>query len=143
MVLDGQLWKRGKESLEQVPWSHQIAKNLIILEIVNELLDRQLHQTDEELTSLRQELNNKYDEFVAQCGYLSGDDNKAKMQSDPRYGLLYSLDTDGKKAQIFTKRTTRGYVIPEQCATAKEALLHCLKVIGRVDLKWISESVQC
>jgi hypothetical protein len=139
--LDGQLYQRAAESLEQIPWSHQIAKNLTILEIVNELLERQLHQTDEELASMRAKLNQEYDRYVEMCGYLSGDENKAKMQSDPRYGLLYSLDAEGKKAQIFTKRTTRGYRIPDQCATPKEALLHCLKVQGRVDLGWIAARV--
>jgi N12 class adenine-specific DNA methylase len=141
--LDGQLYQRGEEYLEPIAWSHQIAKNLTILQTVDELLRRQLSETDEQLVSLRAKLNQEYDRFVEMCGYLSGDENKAKMQSDPRYALLHSLDADGKKAQIFTKRTTRGYIIPDQCATSKEALLHCLKVIGRVDLKWISERVKC
>jgi hypothetical protein len=140
-LIDGQLYQRGAETLEARTWSHQIAKNLTILKIVNELLDRQLSQTDEQLTDLRQKLNQEYDRFVGMCGLLSGDDNKAKMQSDPRYGLLYSLDADGKKAQIFTRRTTKGYIIPDQCATSKEALLHCLKVIGKVDIKWIENRV--
>jgi hypothetical protein len=121
--------------------SNRIRANLEILFIVEELLDRQLYETDEELSNLRQRLNNQYDKFVRQYGYLCNNINKADFGKDPRYGLLCSLEVNGNKAPIFSQRTTRGYTIPSKCTTAKDALLHCLNVKGRVDLDWISERV--
>jgi N12 class adenine-specific DNA methylase len=121
--------------------SNRIRANLEILTTVEELLDRQLYETDDQLSSLRQKLNNEYDKFVQRFGYLCSDTNKAEFGKDPRYGLLCSLEANGKKAPIFSQRTTRGYTIPSKCASAKDALLHCLNIKGRVDLQWISERV--
>jgi hypothetical protein len=138
---NNQTWQRGEQRMESGSWSFRVAKNLGILTMVDELLDRQLNESDEQLAELRQKLNHEYDQFVKVCGLLSSDENKALMQSDPRYNLLHSLDAGGTKAQIFTRRTTRGYQIPKQCASAKDALLHCLNVKGRVDLNWIESRV--
>jgi adenine-specific DNA methylase len=138
-IWNQEIYQRERDKLAHIPKGERIQANLEILEIIEELLDRQLYQTDDELTNLREKLNNQYDKFVRKYGYLSNDGNKAEFGTDPRYGLLCSLEMNGRKAPIFTQRTTRGYTVPSKCASPKDALLHCLNVKGKVDLDWIAE----
>jgi N12 class adenine-specific DNA methylase len=120
----------------------RIQANLEILYIIEELLDRQLYQTDDALTNLREKLTSHYGKFVKNYGYLSSDGSKSEFGKDPRYGLIFSLEVNGIKATIFTQRTTRGYTVPSKCDTPKDALLHCLNIKGKVDLDWISARVK-
>ncbi len=131
-------YQRLRNKLVRVKTDKKIWANLVLLGLVEKLLDRQVDGSDWELNQLRKELNDCYDEFVALYGLVSSDHNKAEFGSDPRYGLLASLDINGKKAQIFSQRTTRAYEVPDVCNSAKDALLHCLNVKGKVDLGWIA-----
>jgi hypothetical protein len=135
------IYQRLRNKLVRVKTDKRIWANLVLLRLVERLLDSQVDGSDWELAGLRKELNDCYDDFVALFGLVSSEQNKAEFGSDPRYGLLASLDMGGKKAQIFTERTTRAYEVPDQCGSAKDALLHCLNVKGRVDLGWIESRV--
>ncbi len=138
-IWNQEIYQREQNKLTHFPKGERIQANLQILDIIEELLDRQLYQSDDALINLRQNLNHHYDKFVRKYGYLSSDGNKAEFGKDPRYGFLCSLEVNGRKAPIFTQRTTRGYTVPSKCASAKDALLHCLNVKGKVDLDWIAE----
>jgi N12 class adenine-specific DNA methylase len=140
-IWNQEIYQREQGKLTHIPKGERIQANLEILTIVEDLLNKQLYQTDDVLTNLREKLNNQYDKFVRKYGYLSSDGNKSEFGKDPRYGLLCSLEVNGRKAPIFTQRTTRGYTVPSKCATPKDALLHCLNVKGKVDLDWIAARV--
>jgi type I restriction-modification system DNA methylase subunit len=141
-IWNQEIYQRQQGKLTHTPKGERIQANLEILDIIEELLDRQLYETDDALSNLREKLNNQYDKFVRKYGYLSSDGNKSEFGKDPRYGLLCSLEMNGRKAPIFTQRTTRGYTVPSKCASPKDALVHCLNVKGKVDLDWISARVK-
>lgn len=111
--------------------------------------------SEEELQQLRNSLNQTYDRFVAQFGYISAQVNRQAMQSDTEYPLLQALENDydkgiskevakkqgvkpsapsAKKSAIFHQRV----MTPRQRVThvdsAKDALVVSMNESGRVDI---------
>lgn len=101
---------------------------------------------DDAILTTQAKLEQLYDSFTYQYGYLTGIGNKLAFSSDSDYPLLTSLeniDEDGKvsKAAIFTKRTIRPPVEITSCETAVEALPHCLDRKGCADIPYIAQLV--
>ena len=141
--IDGWAYIRSDNELIKVEKreNDRILANLWVLETLEKLLDAQLNSNDEDVEVIRKELNDRYGQFVKRFGYIRSKQNEV-MECDPKYELLKSLEEPNfQKAQIFRERTTRGYRPPDRCETAKEALIHCLNTLGKVDLEWIA--VRC
>lgn len=96
---------------------------------------------DVELARLQKHLNQTYDGFVAQMGYLSTTANSRVMRGDPNWPLMLALeiwdDEEGQatKADIFFKRTVGEVELPARVETAKDAMLLSLSIYGQIVLK--------
>lgn len=114
--------------------------------------------TEAQLKMIRGRLNEAYDEFVKQHGYLNADTNKRLFRDDADFSLLISLEKNydkgvsadmakkngiqarkpsAERADIFTKRVLYPVRVPVKAGSAKEALLFSLNERGFVDLQYM------
>lgn len=112
------------------------------------------------LKALRKKLNEAYDAFVKQQGYINQDANKRVFRDDPSWPQIAALEDNfdkgisaavarrtgetarkpsADKAAIFTKRTQSPYKPPTSAATAKDALIASLSERGRVDMAYMAK----
>lgn len=94
--------------------------------------------TIEELKNEQAKLNNKYDLFVKEFGYINSRSNKRVFREDNDYPLISSLEiekSDGSvlKADMFTKQTIKPQVNIDKVDTAKDALILSLNEKGNID----------
>ena len=118
-----------------------------VRDITKALLEKQLDPNvkDEELDSLRAELNQVYDKFVA--GYKALNANNKLLSVDPDYGLVcaiehYHYDKKNKKAitnkaAIFTTRTVNAIKPATSATSPTDALMLSLAYNGRMDLEYM------
>ncbi|MGY8527593.1 KfrB domain-containing protein [Paracidovorax citrulli] len=111
--------------------------------------------SDEQLDSMRAELNRYYDKFVKRYGHISALVNKQAMGEDPDYPLLQSLERDydkgvskdlakkhgvepleasATKAAIFSKRVMSPHREISRADSAKDSLVISMNETGGVDL---------
>lgn len=101
--------------------------------------------SDNELQIEQWALNDRYDRFVKQYGYLNSQTNARLFRLDGDSALLLAcenLSEDKKtatKADIFSKRTIRPYVAAVQTDDCFEALHISMNERGRVDIAYIEE----
>lgn len=100
--------------------------------------------TDEELEKAQQELNNVYDNFVKQYGYIDNKGNRNVFKEDVDYPLLLSLENvdDNKnvvKSAIFSERTVATRKVITKVETAIDGLAVSLCDKGYVDIKHIEK----
>lgn len=98
--------------------------------------------TEAELKPELEKLNQIYDAYVEEYGYLTGTENGRVFRDDADYPLLCSLECveeNGavKKADIFYKQTIKPDVRAEHVDTATEALYISMNEQGRVDLEFM------
>lgn len=118
-----------------------------VRDITKALLEKQLDPNvkDEELDSLRAELNQVYDKFVA--GYKALNANNKLLSVDPDYGLVcaiehYHYDKKNKKAitnkaAIFTTRTVNAIKPATSATSPTDALMLSLAYNGHMDLEYM------
>ena len=144
LVKDGKVYRKVEGNLVSVESRPDIVKGLIkVRDAARGLLHKQADPkaTDEELKTLRSELNRVYDVFVKKHGPITKPYNAAAIKDDPDAELLYALeniDPDNpdmvKKAAIFTIRTIDPVKRIDKVDNAKEALIVSLNELGQVDL---------
>ena len=120
-----------------------------VRDVTKALLEKQLDPNvkDEELDSLRAELNQVYDKFVA--GYKALNANNKLLSVDPDYGLVcaiehYHYDKKNKKATtnkaaIFTTRTVNAIKPATSATSPTDALMLSLANNGRMDLEYMQD----
>lgn len=118
-----------------------------VRDVTKALLEKQLDPNvkDEELDSLRAELNQVYDKFVAEYKALNA--NNKLLSVDPDYGLVcaiehYHYDKKNKKAitnkaAIFTTRTVNAIKPATSATSPTDALMLSLAYNGRMDLEYM------
>jgi N12 class adenine-specific DNA methylase/phage/plasmid primase-like uncharacterized protein len=128
--------------------SHRLASMIAIRDTTKGTINLQLGVfTTEELKNCQQTLNNQYDNFVKDYGFLNDAKNKRLFSSDPDSALLLALEKPNinrhkfEKTDIFTKATISNNTIPEHADTANDALNISLGVKGTVDPEYISSLV--
>lgn len=120
-----------------------------LCEIKSALLDViyiQSHESgydETELKKAQQQLNQVYDRFVQQHGFINDRANTAAFTDDDQLPLLRSIedqtsDKTWAKAAIFSRPTIRMNRLPDQADSALEALQICLNQRLRVDLPYIA-----
>lgn len=117
-------------------------------EELREVIDVQLKGSgDFALRNAQKKLEEKYDEFVKEYGYLNNPDNSKLFREDMRSSLLLSLEEETeeteingiyKKAEIFTKATISPSKYIESVDTAQEALAVSLNLKNKVDIPYIA-----
>lgn len=113
-----------------------------IRESVREVLRTQLEESGESaILAARQQLNVRYDQFVARFGSISTTANRRAFRNDPDYPLLCSLENynhetkQAAKTAIFRERTIHSAAPVLKAETAKDALVVTLNERGKVDLE--------
>ena len=109
------------------------------------LINYQLQNYDDNtIQDTQVELNQIYDEFVKEFGYIVSRDNQKVFEQDCSYYMLSSLeilDEEGKyvrKADIFYKRTINKPINITHVDTAVDALAACMNEKAQIDLAYIS-----
>ncbi|MBF8984793.1 DEAD/DEAH box helicase family protein, partial [Lutibacter sp. B2] len=116
-----------------------------IRDITRDIINIQVRGcTKEELEEKQKILNDKYDEFIKQNGYIASRTNSSAFRDDNDYPLLCSLEVIDKdknitKADMFTKQTIKPRRKITEVDTAREALTVSLNEKGYVDLNYMSE----
>ena len=98
---------------------------------------------DQDISRKQKELNQSYDHFVRNYGYLTSRGNKV-FRNDADYPMLCALEVvdpetkEVSKASIFTKRTVKPAVPVTRVSSAVEALNMSLNIRGCVDLAYMA-----
>lgn len=100
--------------------------------------------TEEELKYYQKILNERYDNFVKDNGYISSRANNLAFSDDSDYPLLCSLEIEDNeknivKTDMFFKQTIRPKELITQASTAGEALIVSINERGRVDIPFMLE----
>ncbi|MBR3745744.1 MAG: DEAD/DEAH box helicase family protein, partial [Selenomonadaceae bacterium] len=118
---------------------------------LEKLLSAQLNPatTDERLSDLRKNLNQKYDEFVKNHGYINAPQNVKILGEDSTFGRVAAIEDyhadqktkkeSASKTAIFFKRTANAIEEPTTAETAIDGLTLSLAMRGRVDMQYISD----
>ena len=140
---EGEIWQRQGDWLEQTTLKGKTADRirgmLTIRDAVNEVFEVQIQGgTDADLAQSQRKLNQVYDKFVKQNGYLIDTANARPFRTDPDAQLLLALEIENKdtkeirKADVFSRRTVRPRFIKDSAESPQEALLTSLNEYGRV-----------
>lgn len=118
-------------------------------ENLQKVIDVQLKgMGDSELQKAQKKLEENYDKFVKEYGYLNNSENSKLFREDMRSSLLLSLEEETKetelngvykKAQIFTKATISPNKHIETVETPQEALAVSLNLKNKVDIPYMAQ----
>ena len=143
---DGQIAVRNGQVLVPssglpVETSRRIRGMVHVRDAAREVLRTQLEESGETaILEARQQLNLRYDQFVARFGPINSLANRRAFHCDPDLPLLCSLENyrhDTKRATktpIFHERTIHSSTPVYKTETAKDALVVALNERGAVDL---------
>lgn len=127
------------KTLERIKGLHSIR------EITREIIDIQTRGCSQsELKEKQGILNNRYDTYIKNHGYITSRTNNTAFRDDNDYPLLCSLevvdeDRNVTKADMFTKQTIRPQIKITEVDTANEALTVSLNEKGAIDLSLMLE----
>ena len=152
LALDGTFTTQGNNLVELTGKDAQTVKDYQSLrKALDALMAAQLDSStaEEKLSTLRQKLNDNYDAFVANNGYVNAAKNLKLLGADPAFGHVaaiedYSVDKKTKqvsasKADIFFKRVAGKAKEPTSAGTALDGLNISLNLRGRVDMNYIAD----
>lgn len=146
-LLDGQVAVREGTALVlprglPAETTRRIRGMIQVRDAAREVLRTQLEESGEfAILVARQQLNQRYDHFVARFGFINTVANRRAFHSDPDYPLLCSLENyrhdikRATKAAIFHERTIHSASPVYKAETAKDALVITLNERGGVDLE--------
>lgn len=121
------------------------------------------NSTDKQIEAARKDLNNAYDAFVKEHGFINNDTNKRLMRDDPNWAQLAALENNydrgvsasvakstgqkfrkpsAEKAAIFSKRTQVPIAQVESVSNAQDALTESLNRHGYVNLQTMQNLYQ-
>lgn len=132
VIRDGQVYMRENENL--ILQKHLTNKQkerikglCLIRDLLHNVINVQLEGcTEAGLAECQSKLNQAYDAYVMQYGYINDKDSKRAFGEDVEYTLLCALEdsVDGKfvKAKIFTEHTIYPNIVHDHAETAIEAL---------------------
>ena len=145
--VDGELYYRENSVMIRQDVSDNAKERIMrmdeIRSLTRHLIDIQMAGcSEEELANAQKELNDKYDAFIKQYGYLTGRTNKAAFRDDSDYPLLCSLEEvteegEVKKADMFYKQTIKAQTDITEVETAVEALNVSMDEFGKVNLPFM------
>lgn len=141
------LVENGEEKLyESNPAKVKVIQEMLeVRDKARALLDAQYRNAEETVqNTLRQELNELYDKFVAANGALSDKKNTRLLKTTPDLSFISSLerkDTNGQlvKSDIFARPTVTPYRRPSHAETPEDALAYSMAEYGKVEPARIAE----
>lgn len=152
VVYQDQLMQRSGDILKPVDVDgkrlDRVQGMMAVRDAVQTVFDVQLQSDDPaELEQAQVRLNEVYDRFVKEQGYIHERGNSLVFRKDPDYPLLLALENydpetkEATKTDIFSKRTIQAHQEKDHANSTKEALLFSLNERGRVDLAYIGNLV--
>jgi len=99
--------------------------------------------SDEDIISGQRQLNNAYDRFVLDYGYINDKKNTKLFNSDASYALICSLENldiehgTVTKADMFSRRTIKKRTIPTHVDKPIEALALSISEKAKVDIEYM------
>ncbi|SFQ08943.1 Adenine-specific DNA methylase, N12 class [Lachnospiraceae bacterium XBB1006] len=146
-LADGKLYYREDSMMYRKELPQKMEERIIALDqvrmVTRELIRIQTEGcSEEELQEGQRKLNESYDSFVKNYGYIVDKSNERAFRDDADYPLLSSLevvDEDGNvlKADMFYKQTIKAKSVIEHVETAMEALNISMNEFGMVNLAYM------
>lgn len=147
-VSGNQLYYYSPEGIQKAPFKGLKRKRLIALCEVRVALNKviQLQTSDYRPSDLQmaiQHLNELYDTFVGQYGFINATENRRLLEMDDQRQLLFSIEDSEKeaghyrKAEIFRRPTIRPLTKKLQANSAKEAMILSLNEKLRIDFSFM------
>ena len=105
------------------------------------------NSTDDGLAAVQAKLTRVFDKFVSAHGWIHETMNVRAFRSDPDFPLLLSLEhydeetKEGRKADIFSKRTINRHTVPDHADNVRDGLLMSLGQLGVVSVRYIADLV--
>jgi len=149
-VINGEVYFRENSRMvcpELNATAKERVKGMVELrDCVHKLINQQLDNfaSDYEIKETQTELNDLYDRFTADYGFINSRGNSLAFSDDSAYFLLCSLevfDDEGnfdRKADMFTKRTIKQSEVVTHVDTASEALAVSISEKACVDMEYMS-----
>lgn len=131
------LWDTGDKTKKRILGLHNIR------ELTRYLISIQMEGcSEEEILQAQKALNEKYDSYVKEYGFITNRANSIAFREDSDYPLLCSLevlDEDGNvtKAEMFTKQTIKAKQSVDSVKTAVEALNISINEFNGVNIPYM------
>lgn len=131
------LWDVGDKTKNRILGLHNIR------ELTRYLISIQMEGcSEEEILQAQKALNEKYDSYVKEYGFITNRANSIAFREDSDYPLLCSLevlDEDGNvtKAEMFTKQTIKAKQSVDSVKTAVEALNISINEFNGVNIPYM------
>lgn len=149
-VIRGKVYQRIGDAMEERTPSkpkdavERITAMIALKDELHHILDLQAQGcSDEVLAAMQVSLNARYDAFVKAYGALNTQTNVRLFRDDAESAFLFaSENVEGEsytKADIFSKRTVRPYIVPTETKDCYEAMQISKNERGRVDIAYIEE----
>ncbi len=154
-VIDGEVYFRETEIMVKPNLSKKTAERIIGLHALRqttlELIDAESNGcNNEEMEKLQLQMNEVYDRFISEYGYINSSANLTAFKDDDDYNLLCALEKKAikdkeaekdkyLKADIFFKRTIRPISVITSVNTAEEALQVSLDKVAKVDIHYMAQ----
>lgn len=148
-VVDGDIYYRQNSIMERQKLNATAEKRIKALVKVREalrgVLNNQLEDMpDEVIKNSQLKLNNLYDNFINEFGYINTRANLKAFEKDDSINLLASLEKfDSEKnykgkSDIFSRRTIKPHKAIDKVETAADALAVSIAEKAKVDLEYMS-----
>lgn len=152
---DQKLWQKGElKATEILKEVKKIDSMLNLWGDLDKLLKAQGQNDEKQLIKCRKKLNDAYDNWLKEYGYLNSSANIKLCSTDPRYYLLMALEVPAKvcgysfkellkctqhfaKNDIFRQRTASPQIAPESADSIEDAILVSLNQFGAIDTKFL------
>ena len=149
-VVDGDIYYRQNSIMERQKLNATAEKRIKALVKVREalrgVLNNQLEDMpDEVIKNSQLKLNNLYDNFINEFGYINTRANLKAFEKDDSINLLASLEKfDSEKnykgkSDIFSRRTVKPHKAIDKVETAADALAVSIAEKAKVDLEYMSK----
>lgn len=146
-VIDGKVYYRDNSQMKDQNYSSanvkKVEQYIALHKVARRVIQIQYEGcSDEELKLAQSELNETYDKFVEENGYISDTSNVKILGMDDNYSFMNSFEEkleDGsvRKTDIFTKRTINPIREITEVETAFDALRVSLTQNGKVDINFM------
>lgn len=147
---DGTITNGSGVAVTNADTAKRIGGMIDILDAYRNLVERiQQGRTKEEIAKARKYLNQVYDSFVKENGFINDQKNRKAFEEDPNRFSLFALETDyqkggkgkpstAKKADIFTKDTIKANVTVTHAESVSDGLIVSINTTGGVDASLIA-----
>ena len=151
----GTIYQNINGKLEEVPKSKQgVVKDFVnVKRKFKQLLSAQVDNkiSDAAISKIRKDLNDVYDTFVKNNGYINDKKNVRALSDDPEYGMVSAIErynedkktkkVTAEKSDIFKKRTVGLIEKPTKAESPSDALAISLRENGKVDIDYMANLI--